>query len=292
MPQKTAAEMSAHHHAKSHHHAAKAKAVLPSLNDQSAYDREQIDSRQVFYKLMANKTAAGGKTDELQGVKIKPLKLYRRLAGQFMILVLILALVVGYFSLVKLTIVLTPASEKITGAITIDVYGDNRAFQDPNQSMRGQINIAAVAASGTYQATGLGTTSAAVQVKLINTTNNNQTLVATTRLLTTASQLWRLKSRVQVPARGEILADVYPDTAGLILPAAGDRLTIPGLNAVNQTKIYGLTISGSAEPVQSIQSSDIATAKQNLNDVLITQAKAQLTGNNSGQTFGWLIRLI
>jgi len=105
-------------------------------------------------------------------------------------------------------------------------------------------------------------------VTLHNDGNVAQPLVATTRLLTPDSVLFRLKDRVVVPANGTIQAEVYADKEG----ASGDvgaidKFTIPGLRAEKQKIVYGSSSSGMTGGVHTIgvlSASDVKKAEAQL----------------------------
>lgn len=79
------------------------------------------------------------------------------------------------------------------------------------------------------------------QVRLFNTSNIPQKLVATTRLLAESTgDLYRLKEFVEVPARNEVIVDVYADKSGMKGEANQTKFSIPGLNPNRQLEIYGI----------------------------------------------------
>jgi len=66
-------------------------------------------------------------------------------------------------------------------------------------------------------------------VKLINKNNKDQTLIATTRLLSSDNKLYRLKEKVVIPQNSEIRAWVEADQEGEDFVGPAGKMIIPGL---------------------------------------------------------------
>lgn len=80
-------------------------------------------------------------------------------------------------------------------------------------------------------------------VTIINTSQRNQPLVATTRLVTPANLLFRITSSVTVPAGGRVQVFAEADQAGAEYLIQPTRFTIPGLSSELQQLIYAETDS-------------------------------------------------
>ena len=104
------------------------------------------------------------------------------------------------------------------------------------------------------------------KVRLINTSNVSQKLVATTRLLAEGtSDLYRLKDFVEVPANGEVVADVYADQSGMKGEADQTKFTIPGLYESRQKEVYAIAegkISSEVKIYSLVSSDDITKARE------------------------------
>lgn len=85
-------------------------------------------------------------------------------------------------------------------------------------------------------ATATGEQSAGVIVTVVNETGADQPLVTSTRLRAPDGRIWRLRDSVTVGARDD--AAVTLDAQATDDPPVG-RLTLPGLSAAQQAKIYG-----------------------------------------------------
>jgi hypothetical protein len=129
-------------------------------------------------------------------------------------------------------------------------------------------------------------------VTLINESNDDQTLVPTTRLLTPDGILFRIKARVNVPAKGRLKTEVYADQPGASGDIGPTRFTIPGLNAALQKVIYGVSdapMTGGQVSTGVVSQADIDQLETALRGELEAQAKEELAkkiqGSWSGQAY-------
>jgi hypothetical protein len=77
------------------------------------------------------------------------------------------------------------------------------------------------------------------QVTITNTWSQDQPLAATTRLLSAEGILFRTTARVDVPARGSVVANVEADQAGAQGDIGPSTFSIPGLSTDLQQRIQG-----------------------------------------------------
>ncbi|MFH0820067.1 MAG: hypothetical protein V1892_03470 [bacterium] len=210
---------------------------------------------------------------------------YKKIAFIYLGLSILILGAVLYFTLYKATIIITPAVEKMS--LNFDLVVKEVPFVSPDDTttIPGKIFSEEKSLNETFSATASQkvevTTSP--KVTLINTTNQNQTLIATTRLLTPENHLFRLKNRVIVPAQGQIEAEVYPDDSKLEVNLNKTRLTIPGLNKELQQRIYGQAqdlVTGKSREVKVINQVDLDQAKgaltQKLYEEIVSGFKNQL----------------
>jgi hypothetical protein len=269
---------------------------------------DSLDSKKQFFQLMAEKikeenrnSAAAASASAPQGkaslsddsapagepaTPHRSVGLYRKLAIRFLLLAIVLAACVFYFSFTKLTIYVKPSLEPVNDTLMIDVYGGTQPLQS-GKAIRGQITHVDMEESGVYPATGVASnqTLPVSSVKLTNTTSKNQPLVATTRLLTADNRLFRLKNTVNIPAGGSVVAEIYADKAGDAITGA-TRFTIPGLKADMQTKIYADSIAGApaaATGGKVITASDISNAKDALNKIMSEKVQANASAQSAGK---------
>ena len=217
-------------------------------------------------------------------IRGRSLGLYRKIAFSFIILTVILLAAVFYFSFVKVAIILIPNQERISSNLIIDIFNqDNRSATNKSEIL-GIVQQDKVEQSKTYSATGIEVVSQEItgKVNLINNHNQNQPLVATTRLLSSDNKLFRIKDTVNVPAGGQIEVEVYADEFGQEMIIGPAHFTIPGLWAGLQDKIYG----ESQEPMEHsrqikkyIMQTDIDQAIQELRQSLLEKAKIAIGEN-------------
>ncbi len=169
-----------------------------------------------------------------------PLRLYKKIAVTFIVFAVLTLAVVSYFAMVRLDINVTPRVTPIAAAANFTVYDRPETYELPAGSILGIVREMDVEYNGNYKATSETVTGAQVSgtVTIVNNYSKDQPLIATTRLLSSTNQLLRLSNAVVVPAGGSVQADVYGETADPSFTLSDSRLTIPGLWAGLQDKIY------------------------------------------------------
>jgi len=222
---------------------------------------------------------------EFVGTKIKAnrsLKMYKRIAVSFIALALLLVFIILYFYLVKVTIVLIPNQERTSNNMIFDIY-DKEASREISgaNSITGIVRQVEIENEENYQASGseiIGK-EAVGKALIINNYNKNQPLVATTRLLTPDNKLFRIKNTVNVPAGGSIEVEIYADEPSPDMAIEPTKLTIPGLWAGLQDKIYAQTnkkIVYQEKIKRHIVESDIENSIRDLKQQLLTRAKSEV----------------
>lgn len=211
-----------------------------------------------------------------------PLKLYRNIVIFFFAGVAIILSVIFYFSSIKATIVIKPKAERISNNLLFKVVDASFGTGADASAVSGVVESTFLEKEKSYPATGekiIGT-DAVGRVNIRNNYVKDQPLVATTRLLTADGQLYRIKDTVTVPTGGSVEVDIYadkPSQASYV--KQGAKLTIPGLWAGIQDKIYAENISDIkyAEVAERyIQQSDIDSAIDDLKRVIEAAAKEQI----------------
>jgi hypothetical protein len=202
--------------------------------------------------------------------------LYKKLSITFIVLAIIILSVVGYFALVRLDIKVVPKVLPIAAKASFTIYDRPDNYTLPAGSILGLVREMDIEYKGTTPASDEKVIGAEVsgKVTIINKYIKDQPLVATTRLLTSTNQLLRLKDSVVVPAGGSIEANVYGDSTDPSFTLADSKLTIPGLWAGLQDKIYAEAKAGEvsyrekkqATVTQSDLDQAVATAKKALLD--------------------------
>ncbi len=78
-------------------------------------------------------------------------------------------------------------------------------------------------------------------VRIVNHYAKSQTLVKTTRLLTSDGKLYRIDKQVVIPSGGEASVGVYADQVGAAFAIGPTKFTIPGLWIDLQKLIYAVS---------------------------------------------------
>ncbi len=191
-----------------------------------------------------------------------PVRFYRTIAVTFLIVTLLLLGVIIFFTSKKATIVIVAKTDNKN--INLDIGVASQKTGD--LSIAGIVTTTKFHLSQKYSPTGNKTTDgvAVGEVTLINETAAPQTLVKTTRLLTSAGVLFRLSDRVSIPAKGQVLASVYADQLGASGNIAPSKFTIPGLAEDKQKVIYASSskdISGGVRTIGVLSAEDLKSAK-------------------------------
>ncbi|MBP9869085.1 hypothetical protein KBC59_00815 [Patescibacteria group bacterium] len=118
------------------------------------------------------------------------------------------------------------------------------------------------------------------KVKIVNNYSKSQTLVKTTRLLTSDGRLYRIDQNVTVDPKESVVVDAYSDEAGAnYVLSAGTKFTIPGLWIDLQKHIYAESttgFSGGTEISKVVSSVDVTQAQSVLEEAVFEQAKKTL----------------
>ncbi len=191
-----------------------------------------------------------------------PVRFYRTIAVTFLIVTLVLLGVIIFFTSKKATIVIVAKTDNKN--INLDIGVANQKTGD--LSIAGIVTTTKFHLSQKYSPTGNKTTDgvATGEVTLFNETNAPQTLVKTTRLLTSAGALFRLSDRVTVPAKGQVQASVYADQLGASGNIAPSKFTIPGLAEDKQKVIFASSdkdMSGGIKTIGVLSADDLKSAK-------------------------------
>ncbi|OGH92941.1 MAG: hypothetical protein A2534_03210 [Candidatus Magasanikbacteria bacterium RIFOXYD2_FULL_39_9] len=191
-----------------------------------------------------------------------PVRFYRTIAVTFLIVTLLLLGVIIFFTSKKATIVIVAKTDNKN--INLDIGVANQKTGD--LSIVGIVTTTKFHLSQKYSPTGNKTTDgiATGEVTLFNETNAPQTLVKTTRLLTSAGVLFRLSDRVSIPAKGQVQASVYADQLGASGNISASKFTIPGLAEDKQKVIYASSnkeMSGGVRTIGVLSAEDLKSAK-------------------------------
>lgn len=223
----------------------------------------------------------------LRGQTNPKVNLYKKIAFSFVLLTFVLLGVIFYFSFVKLSITLIPVREKITDNLVIDVYNKKDGGAPEGRNLVGAVESVNLEDEINYPASGAEIVGEEVigRALLINKSNKNQPLVATTRLLSPDNKLFRTKETVNVPAGGSVQVEIYADQASPDMAIAPTRFTLPGLWPGMQDKIFAETdtaLSYEKKVKKTIEQSDIDQAVKDIKNNLISKAEKEIGSGYKG----------
>jgi hypothetical protein len=219
---------------------------------------------------------------------IPSLKLYRRIALCFVVVVAVVLGVVLYYSTVQATIKVKPVAETVKADLLLDVV----KTPTKETEIRGRVLSTTLGKTETFKPSGQGqqtvTGTSRGTVTITNKGSAPQTLVKTTRLLTTDGKLYRIDAQVVVPAKGSVDAPAYADQPGGTFDIATAHFTIPGLPVSLQSVVFAdakTPFTGGSLTVSVVSSDDIARAEEQVKGELEKATQATLH-DQAGTVFG------
>mgnify|MGYP003392368206 CR=1 FL=1 len=177
-----------------------------------------------------------------------------------------------YLTLVHATIRIQGDREKFvsTGSITVNKIG-------ADNTVAGTLISKDYELSESFPVAGTGAvgTTAGGSMKITNNYNKDQSLVKTTRFLSTDGKIFRTVAAITIPAGSSATVEVRADKdgSGYLVPAG--HFTIPGLWEGIQDKIYGETTVPMAflpADITKVSDDDVKKAEENLTAKIIEQA--------------------
>ncbi len=247
--------------------------------------KNKIANKKLATKKEVKLTPPKSKKNENKKTKVSS---YRRIAGSFVILTILLLAVIFYFTFIKLTIIVTPKQEDINDSLTFNIFTEKEKAENfSGDSFPGIIETVEVSQEKEYQATGKEVIGEEVVGKVIikNNYTKNQPLVANTRLLSPDNKLFRIKNTVNVPAGGEIEVEIYTDEPSEEMAIGPTKFTIPGLWAGLQDKIFAVSEESfvyKQKVKKYIQQSDIDLAIKDMKDFLTRKVENSFIENYKG----------
>jgi hypothetical protein len=205
-----------------------------------------------------------------------PLNIYKKIALSFIILTLVLVGVIFYFSLSYAYITIYPKAEEVKSDFNLIITENVTAENQKEGIFLGKVLNQTLEGEKTFLTTGTKPLVGDLvgKVKLTNELSKSQILIPTTRLLTADGILFRLKNRVEIPAKGTIEADVYADDLAKPLAKAGTKFTIPGLSPTLQKLVYAeamVDFKSSGQEIQAISQDEQTKALSEFSDELAQQ---------------------
>ena len=226
---------------------------------------------------------------------IKPrrsIRLYKNIAYGFIGLTVVMLAFMFYFMFVKVTIVLIPNQERVSNNMIFDIFDQENNDRESLAGIPGVVQQIEISEEHVYDSSGTEVIGkeAVGRVTIINNYNKNQPLVATTRLLSAESKLYRIKETVNVPAGGSLEVEIYADDPSPEMAVESTRFTIPGLWAGLQDKIYAESkeaVVYQQKVKKHVTQDDLENSKRELKQLLLAKAKAEI--NESYSTYSQII---
>lgn len=189
-------------------------------------------------------------------------KFYRTIAFSFLFVTIVILAVVVFMTSKKVTITIFAKEDTKAVDLTVKV-----AKEKADGVLSGVVDTANFSFTQKYYPSGYKTVEGVAigEAVVYNKTAAAQTLVKTTRLLTSNGVLFRLTNQITVPANGQIIAAVYADKAGKDSEIGPSQFTIPGLSVDKQKFIYAESkgnMAGGVKKVGIITDSDLQAAKK------------------------------
>jgi len=205
--------------------------------------------------------------------EMRPARFYRAVAITFLLLTLVLLGAIFFMSSKQATITVTSKLEPIDLSASIGV-GSGMEF--PGAVVTSTVTLQKkFSPSGSRTETGV----AVGTVTLYNDTSSEQALIPTTRLLTASGTLFRIKSRVSIPAHGTVSAEVYADVVGVESEIGPSDFTIPGLPKDKQKVIYARStekMKGGETKIGILTADDLKKAEEQLVSELKGKAQEEM----------------
>jgi hypothetical protein len=217
---------------------------------------------------------------------------YKKLLLGFVIVTVILIIVVLYFSASRAVISVKASSTKVSTDFVSDIATDGGlSYPDMIQGVLFETEIEDSVVEKSTGSVVLEGDSIG-KVTLINTRDEEQVLVKTTRLLTPDNILLRLSERVTIPAGSEIEANVYADDADAFTKLDPTTFIIPGLWEGLQDKVYAKStniLQNSGDIVKSIDEIDLTKAKETVNRQIVELANTEFRTTLPNQEYKILV---
>lgn len=219
--------------------------------------------------------------EELKTHTSRSINIYRRIAYFFIFLVIILVGFIAYFSFIKVDIILVPNQERISNNMIFDIYNKESGKSESGNAVIGIVRNVVITVEKEFESEGAEVIGKEVSGNAIiyNNYTKNQPLVASTRLLTHDGKLFRIRNTINVPAGGSVEVEIYADQPNPEMAVESAKLTIPGLWAGLQEKIYAETKT-SLEYKQKVKKyiteNDVKDKARELKQLLLTKAKEEI----------------
>ncbi len=208
-------------------------------------------------------------------------KVNRQITVGFVLTTISLIVIIAYFSLSRAIIYITPEKFSVEASAELQILPEVTSTLTSSNILPGIVTSTILSAQNQFfpseqttiqeKATGI--------VTIVNNYSRNQTLVATTRLLSPKNLLYRTTETVIVPAGGSVQVPIIADGSGDEYETEPTNFTIPGLWEELQDKIYAIAngkITKKTTSMRIITPQDLENAKDELLITLDKKAKQEV----------------
>lgn len=208
-------------------------------------------------------------------------KVNRQITVGFVLTTISLIVIIAYFSLSKAIIYITPEKFSVEASAELQILPEVTSTLTSSNILPGIVTSTILSAQNQFFPSEKTTTQekATGIVTIVNNYSRNQTLVATTRLLSPKNLLYRTTETVIVPAGGSVQVPIIADGSGDEYETEPTNFTIPGLWEGLQDKIYAVAdgkITKKTTSMRIITPQDLENAKDELLITLDKKAKQEV----------------
>jgi hypothetical protein len=203
----------------------------------------------------------------------RSVSVYRRIAATFLALTAGIMALVFYIVFARAEVVVMSEQQEVSADFIVDV-----ARKPADEEVKGDVFELTESLTQSFPAASLVQvdTHAEGTVRITSSLFRNQTLIATTRLLTPDGVLFRIKKTVVVPANGSVEVEAFADAAGPTGDVGTATFTIPGLNPDTRRFFKVETVGpmlGAKKDVRMVTKQDVDSAAE----VLLEKLTGTLT---------------
>lgn len=203
-------------------------------------------------------------------------RLYSKIIIALLVLTVVAIFLILHFALAKATIKIFSQIENKSEKITIPLQIENDG-QVNTEAILGQILSTQLELNISIPSQSTSTLSDKAQGEVIiyNKYSKDQTLVKTTRLLSTGNKIYRIQEKVNIPSGASVTVWAIADETGADSVMEPGKLTIPGLWPGLQDKIYAEAKNGfklESIPSYIVTAENLAQAKTELINKAISQS--------------------
>jgi hypothetical protein len=128
-----------------------------------------------------------------------------------------------------------------------------------------------------------------------NKSSQATALIPKTRFITASGTLFRLSKRVDIPAGGEAVVEVYADVPGSASDIGPSDFTLPALSSDQQKLIYAKSdkpMTGGATSIGVITNDDLAAAQNDFSEKAEAEFSARGLGSNLPEDLKTIVSVV